>query len=518
MAKAIMVQGTGSHVGKSLITAGLCRIFQQEGFEVAPFKSQNMALNSFVTKDGKEIGRAQALQAAACRREPSAEMNPILLKPNGNGSSHMVIDGKFSENLTYAGFYEVRDRLWKHVEAAYEKLAGNHEVIVIEGAGSPAEINLMDREIVNMAVARHADCQVILVGDIDRGGLFASFIGTLELLEPKDRARIKGFVINKFRGDKSLLSSAIEGLEQRTGIPVLGVVDYMENLILEDEDSVTLEGIDKFSGNKSDIGNSDKVINITVIKLPLISNYTDFDSFKTEQDVTVKFASKPEHLNDADVIIIPGSKNTISDIKFLKARGLDKSIISQSTKGTLIVGICGGYQMLGHSISDPNAVESNGKKEEGLGLLDIITEITDEKETYQVKGFCTQEFSDKFNCKGEVDGYEIHMGRTTFTGKERVPFRLLRRGTDSQVESWDGAYSNNLNIFGTYIHGIFDNSGFRNSFLNSLRACKNMDLCVDAKPLSGIIDSEIDRLATVLRESLNMDEIFNLLDISKVKV
>jgi adenosylcobyric acid synthase len=509
-----MIQGTGSHVGKSLITAGICRILKKDGFKVAPFKSQNMALNSFVTKDGKEIGRAQALQAKACGIEPLAEMNPILLKPNGNGSSHMIISGSFSENISYSGYYDARERLWAHIVKAYEKLENEYEVIVIEGAGSPAEINLMDREIVNMAVARMADCPVILVGDIDRGGLFASFVGTLELLEKQDRERIKGFIINKFRGDKALLMPAVKRLKEITGIPVLGIVDFMPDLLLEDEDSVSLENSklddDCFSDNK---------VNIAVVKLPLLSNYTDFDVFKMENEVVLNYVDRPQQLDDADVIILPGTKNTISDLRFIKERGLDKVIIEQANKGKLIFGICGGYQMLGKEITDPLKIESSDSRaESGLGLLEIKTVISDKKDTFQVSGYCSEGLTRKFGIEGNIEGYEIHMGKTKHTGVNSAAFKLVRRGGVSYEDGLgEGFYGSDKKVIGTYVHGIFDSDEFRQSFLNIVRKVKRLKTDTGKISSQVFFESQMERLANTLEYSLDMEKIFSLLSATPEK-
>lgn len=508
MSKALMIQGTGSHVGKSLLVAGLCRVFRNSGTNVAPFKSQNMALNSFVTEDGKEIGRAQVMQAAACKLEPDINMNPILLKPNGNGSSQVMLEGKFYGNITYADYYEKRPFLWDVVVESFYNLKKNHDLIIIEGAGSPAETNLMDKEIVNMATARLADAAVILVGDIDRGGVFASFVGTLELLPLDDRARIKGFIINKFRGDKALLKEAVDDLEKRTGIPVLGIVDLIADLQLDAEDSVSLESYKLARQENLPEG----VVDIAIIKLPLISNYTDFEPLINEPDVYVRYVSNVNELGRPDLIIIPGSKNVISDLKFLRERGLADAITGYAEDGGFVFGICGGYQMLGISVADPSGIESEaGTTCQGLSLLETETELTGDKQLRKVTANLSEGGSRLFaECDQPISGYEIHVGKTTvFLGNHL--FEVIN--SQPAKRYFDGAISDILNVAGCYIHGLFDEPRFRRSFINKTRADKGLEpLRSQGKKRSEIIDSELDRLASILEKQLNIEDIVKIIN------
>lgn len=508
-----MVQGTGSHVGKSLLVAGLCRIFRNKGMNVAPFKSQNMALNSYVTPDGKEIGRAQALQAAACKLEPDINMNPILLKPNGDGASQVMADGKFRGNVSYSDFYDKRSELWPYVENSFGELKKKHELIVIEGAGSPAEINLMDREIVNMSVARLAGAPVILVGDIDRGGVFASIIGTLELLSNEDRKRIKGFIINKFRGDKTLLKEATGYLEKKTGIPVLGIVDHIHDLQLDDEDSVSLE--DQISSKPKDF--SEGIIDIAVIKLPLISNYTDFEPLASEPDVNVRYVANARAIGRPDLIIIPGSKNVISDLMFLRDRGMVKMIINYAYSGGFVFGICGGYQMLGKTISDPSGIEVQpGTVANGLRLLEVDTELTNNKTLRTVTARPAKDTASFFGSVNyPVTGYEIHVGKTTLHSGDHL-FEVCAEQEAAQYP--DGALSRKMNVAGCYIHGLFDEPGFRRTFINKLRSCKDLaPLEIKGRKRADIIDDELDRLAALLEQQLDMAEISRIAGLEDLK-
>ena len=389
MAKAIMIQGTGSHVGKSIITAGLCRIFKNMGYRVAPFKAQNMALNSAVAKEGGEIGRAQAIQAEACRIEPSIHMNPVLLKPNSDMGSQVIIHGKVIGNMKAREYYAFKEKAWEAVCESYRKLSGEFDLIVIEGAGSPAEVNLKDNDIVNMKVAEMANAPVLLVSDIDRGGVFASLIGTMELLTPSEREMVCGFIINKFRGDKTLLEPGLEFIEKRTDVPVLGVIPHIKDMGIGEEDSVGLEKTCR-GGSVTSPGQGNalplhKAINIGIIKLPHISNYTDFDSLQREPDVQLRYIQRPEEVDGLDLVIIPGSKNTIDDLLSLRETGLAEVIKRHCGNGKYVVGICGGYQILGLKVSDPHGVETEGGSEEGLGLLPVETTLLKEKVTANIE-------------------------------------------------------------------------------------------------------------------------------------
>ena len=377
MTTALMIQGTGSHVGKSILTAGLCRIFRDDGINVAPFKSQNMALNSYVTEDGKEMGRAQVVQAEAAGLRPDADMNPILLKPHSDQGSQVIIHGKVYGNLSAREFYKFKEEAKGFVKTSYDRLAKRHELIVIEGAGSPAEINLRANDIANMGTAHLVDAPVILVGDIDRGGVFASLVGTLELLDEADKKRIKGFIINKFRGDISLLRPGLDFLEEKTGLPVLGVIPWFRDIYIEEEDGVA---IDRAAGQIRD----DSAVRIAVIHLPRISNFTDFDPFLADDGVNIRYIKEGERIGEADIIIIPGTKATISDLKYLKDAGYDVEIVKHIASGGTVIGICGGYQMLGKRITDAHHVEAGGEIE-GLGCLKIETELESEKTTHQVE-------------------------------------------------------------------------------------------------------------------------------------
>lgn len=528
-----MIQGTGSGVGKSVIVAGLCRIFRDMGIRVAPFKAQNMALNSFITKEGGEIGRAQALQAEAAGIEPCNDMNPILLKATGEAGSQVILNGKVYGNMNAIDYYAFKDKAWRVVTSAYERLSQKHEVIVIEGAGSPAEINLMDDEIVNMRVARYADAPVILVGDIDKGGVFASLYGTIELLKDSrfriqdskpnkcikiDADYIKAFIINKFRGDIDILRPGLRMLEDKTGRPVIGVIKYLGDLGVHEEDAIPLE---RFRGSRVQ-GFKDSKIKIVVLRLRYISNFTDFDPFMYEPDVELIYSLREEDINTADLIIIPGSKNTISDLLSLRDNGLEECIKSAVERGTPLIGICGGYQMLGRKIHDPFGIESGYEEIDGFGLLDIETTIERTKLTSQLEaemvhrcGIAKEQKPSEllnFQTSEPIKGYEIHMGKTT--GGVGL-FRLSRfTPHDSRFTTvMDG--SSNGNVWGTYIHGIFDNDEFRRGLLNSLRKRKGLN------PLNGIVryheqrEMAIERWADTIRKSVDICFILRLLGMER---
>ncbi|MCD6507149.1 cobyric acid synthase [Candidatus Poribacteria bacterium] len=496
-AKSIMIQGTGSHVGKSLIVTALCRIFYQDGFRVVPFKAQNMSLNSYATPEGREISIAQAVQAEACGIEPSFDMNPILLKPMGDAGCQVVLHGKPYMNLSAKRYYNIKAELWEAVRRSFERLKDEFDIIVIEGAGSPAEVNLRENDIVNMKMARYAEAPVLLVGDIDRGGVLAWIVGTIELLTQEERELIKGLIINKFRGDISLLKPGVDFLEEKTGKPVIGVIPYIRGLRIWEEDSVSLDGF-RPSRGKADI-------RIAVLRLPRISNFTDFDPLASESDVSLRYVTSPDELEDADIIIIPGTKNTVYDLLFLKESGLFEGILRERRRGKMIIGICGGFQMLGRKVEDPHGVESERKIEEGLGLLDIVTIFTKEKASYQVKAKALREIP--YLDEGELlEGYEIHMGETK---AKNYLFELSRL---SGERVWDGVISHDGLVLGTYLHGIFENGRFRRRLLNLIRRRKGL-LELASQDVNTRLDrqGEYDRLAEVIRENLDVDFIYKLL-------
>jgi len=493
-----MIQGTGSNVGKSVITAGLCRVFLQDGRLVAPFKSQNMALNSFVTRDGREMGRAQAVQAQACRLAPEVNMNPVLIKPSSDCIAQVVVMGKPAFDLPADKFLSYKERVEDDVRRAYGALAGAYDIVVIEGAGSPAEINLREGDIVNMAMAEIADAPVLLVGDIDKGGVFASFVGTLELLPPSERDRIKGFIINKFRGSRSLLQPAIDFLEQKTGRPALGVIPYFTDIRIPEEDSLA---------SKAALSPTDRAdaIDITIAFLPHVSNFTDFDPFEGEPDVNLRYQRPGEPIGETDALILPGTKSTIDDLAYLRENGCDKQIMSRARDGrTTVIGICGGYQMMGTKMLDPDGVESETAEIEGLGLLDVETTFLAEKKLCQAE-------ATHIDSGLAVRGYEIHMGVTERAPGCRPAFRIAKRRSEGDWPPEDGAIAPKGDIWGTYLHGVFDDDVFRRRFIDSIRAKKGLE------PLGEVqsrydVDAEYDKLAALLRESLDMEGIYRLLE------
>lgn len=472
-AKAIAILGTGSDVGKSLVTAGLCRILHRAGMRVAPFKAQNMSLNSFVTPEGGEIGRAQALQAEACGIAPHVDMNPILLKPESNARSQVVVQGKVFATLdARAYFTRGRDsQLLRAVQESYERLAAEYEVIVIEGAGSAAEVNLRDRDLVNWTTVELADARVVLVGDIDRGGVFAQIIGTLDLIASEERARVSGIVINKFRGDRALFADGVRFLTERTGIPVLGVLPYLRDLALDQEDSLDVAA-------RRGVPFTADHVNIAVLLLPHMSNFTDFNALSEETDVTLRYVAIPEEAAGADVMVIPGSKTTLADLGYLREKGFERLLHNHVQRGGELVGICGGYQMLGRWIADPDGVEASGRGT-GLGLLPVTTVLARDKITEQVEA---RALHIDESMALPVRGYLIHMGRTDPAGL-RPCFQLLstHRGKEDggsaaprEQECLDGAVRSDGLVWGTYVHGLFDQPGFRRAWLNRIRSRKGL--------------------------------------------
>ena len=505
-ASVIMVQGTGSSVGKSLTAAALCRLFSRQGLRVAPFKAQNMSLNSYVSADGAEIGRAQAVQAQAARVAPSADMNPVLLKPEGDARCQVVVMGKPIGSMTAAEYHAYQPALRGMVAQCLERLRGQYDVVVIEGAGSPAEINLRSQDIVNMDVALRAHAPVILVGDIDRGGVFAAFVGTLELLEPEEKRLVAAFLINKFRGDPGLLAPGLEFLAARTGVPVLGVVPYVPELRIPDEDSQSLER----RAGRARPGRH--LLDIAVVRLPLMSNFDDVEALEHEAGTVVRFVESAAETEDADLAILPGSKCTVSDLAWLRERGIADVLLRRARSGAPILGICGGCQMLGLRIEDPYGVESTEPAVGGLGLLPLVTRFGRKKTTSQVS---VRALHPSFLAApaGEErwSVYEIHMGKVEPEGEAPAPFQILERNGAS-VQAPDGAIGGNGRIVGTMVHGLLENDAIRARLLRFLRQRKGLP-DPGGPPVPGT-DSELDRLADIVGASLDRALLQRILDSS----
>jgi adenosylcobyric acid synthase len=495
---ALMILGTASHVGKSLVTAGLGRIFSDDGVRVAPFKAQNMSLNSAATPDGREIGRAQALQAEACRVAPCAEMNPVLIKPSSETGAQIVLLGRVWGDVTAANYFTRRvEDLFPAVLESYRTLAARHDLILLEGAGSPAEINLRKHDIVNMRMAHAADAACLLVGDIDRGGVFASLYGTIALLEPEDRARIRGFVINKFRGDARLLRPGVEMMEERLRIPCAGVVPFLRDLGLEEEDGVAVEDrrtvrrVWPFADETSQ-----RPLRVGVIALPHMANFTDFDALAAEPSISLAFLENPAQVEQADVLILPGSKQTLDDLAWIRDRGFAYAIAAYSG---ILIGICGGFQMLGRSIEDPLGVESGGcaRTMPGLGRLSVRTVMRGEKTVRVATGRTSLWNASSFR------GYEIHMGETFYeNGAE--PFAEIASEGEAQPRA-DGAVAASGRVWGSYVHGIFDDDAFRRRFLDEARQSCGLAPAQSHAWVTAEREARIDRWAGHLRESLNMN-------------
>ncbi len=484
MAKNIMIQGTMSNAGKSMLAAGLCRIFKQDGYRVAPFKSQNMALNSFITEAGGEMGRAQVVQAEAAGVKPDVRMNPILLKPTTDVGSQVIVNGVAMGNMRAMEYYRRKREFVPQVLESYDSLAAENDIIVIEGAGSPAEINLKQEDIVNMGLAELVDAPVLLVGDIDRGGVFAQLYGTVALLEEQERKRIKGTVVNKFRGDRAILQPGIEILEKLCGVPVAGVVPYM-HLDIDDEDSLST----RFTGD-----NGRKAIDIAVIKLPRISNFTDFAPLERFPNVSVRYIDRADKLMEPDMIVIPGTKSTIADLMWLRQSGLEAAVLHAHDRGSIVFGICGGYQMLGTSVSDPDQVEAAGVTQiDGMGLLSMETVFHGQKVQKQTSGTFGTVSGPLSSLSGlAYRGYEIHMGRS---------------------ETGLPALSVNGDVYGSYIHGIFDEAGIAQAIVSDL--CQKKGL--DTKELESFDpekykQQQYDLLAQGVRQGLNMEFVYRVLN------
>ena len=485
MAKPIMIQGTMSNAGKSFFAAGLCRIFSQDGYRCAPFKSQNMALNSYITADGHEIGRAQAMQAEAAGIEPSVLMNPVLLKPTTDVGSQVIVNGRPLCNMTASEYFRNKKQLIPQIKEAYKKLSADNDIIVIEGAGSPVELNLLSDDIVNMGMAKIAESPVILVGDIDRGGIFPQLLGTLDLFPPDERAMVKGLVVNKFRGDISLFESGTAILEQRGGVDVLGVVPFIR-CDIEDEDSLSVKLENNHHG----------IVNIAVVKLPRISNFTDFDVFRQYNGIAVQYAVHYSELENADMIIIPGTKSTISDMKWLRESGMEAMIKKCAQKGIPVFGICGGFQMLGKTISDPHNTEGGGSIN-GIGLLNCTTVFSDEKTQVRTVG----NFNDidgyfGFLSGSHYEGYEIHMGETDVGGNA-----LLDTG---------GCVRDN--VCGCYIHGIFDDYQVSEKLVKKLFEARGLEYMGGVTDRRKYKEQQFDILADSIRKSIDMAKVYDIIE------
>ena len=484
MAKNIMIQGTMSNAGKSLLCAGLCRIFKQDGYRVAPFKSQNMALNSFITKAGGEMGRAQVVQAEAAGIAPDTRMNPILLKPTTDVGSQVIVNGQVQGNMKAMEYYRRKREFIPDVLEAYNSLASEYDIIVIEGAGSPAEINLKQEDIVNMGLAKLVDAPVLLVGDIDRGGVFAQLYGTVALLEKDERDRIKGTIVNKFRGDRAILEPGLKTLEDLCGVPVAGVIPYT-HVDIDDEDSLT-ERFDKSIERK--------LIDIAVIRLPRISNFTDFSPFERYGNVSLRYVDSVGDLHQPDMIILPGTKSTIADLRWLRQCGLEAAIHKAADAGTLVFGVCGGYQMLGRTVSDPEQVEAAGTTEIlGMGLLEMDTIFLGEKVQAQTTGVFAGISGVLSDLNGmSYSGYEIHMGRS----EEEMP-----------------ALAGTGNVYGSYVHGVFDASGISDTILKALCVRKGIDFdALETFDISEYKERQYDLLADAVRSGLDMEFIYRVLN------
>ncbi len=497
----LMVQGTASSVGKSVLVTALCRILRQDGLNVAPFKAQNMSNNSYVTRSGGEIGRAQVNQAEAAGVAPETDMNPILLKPESDHRCQVVLNGRPYATLAAREMFARKLEFWPHVAAALDRLRARHDAVVIEGAGSPAEINLRTVEIVNMRVARYAGAPVLLAGDIDRGGVFAHLVGTLALLDPPERALVRGFIINKFRGDRCLLEPGLQMLTERTGVPVAGVVPYLRDLRIAEEDAVALD---------DPAAEAAEILDVAVLHLPHIANFDDFDPLQRETGVSLRYVESVERFGRPDLVVLPGTKATMADLTWLRERGLDAAVLTAATQGAAVIGICGGYQMLGREISDPLGVESGQAAMPGLGLIEARTVFEPSKATAQVSARVSGSAGLLAGLAGEtIDGYEIHMGRTDTV--ERSPFRIEQRSGEPDGGT-DGALTDSGWVLGTYLHGLFANAALRAALLRNLATGRGKSLV----PNRSQPDKEpaYDALAEAVRAALDMGLIHRLLAMS----
>ena len=501
----LMVMGTASSVGKSLVVSGLLRVYRNMGYNVAPFKAQNMALNSYVSDDGKEIGRAQAVQAEAAKVPSSVHMNPVLLKPEGDRSSQVVVLGEVKGTMTAKEYHLAKPELRSIILDSLDKLRQTHDLVIIEGAGSPAEINLKSQDIVNMFVARSVKAPVLLVGDIDRGGVFASLVGTMALLTSEERGLIKGFVINKFRGDLSLLESGYEDLLERTGVPVMGTLSYLKNLRIAEEDSIALES--RPSGFYG--ASMEDYLDIAIIRLPRISNYDEFDSLEHEPCVWVRYVYHESQIKGAHLVIVPGSKKTISDLRWMRQRGFDRALAQRAQKGGAILGICGGCQILGHAIKDPLGVEGEKDEDRGLSLIPLETTFRAKKVTAKVSFEFVKE-NRLFPTGSKASGYEIHMGETSgLDGSFDYGVTKIACRNKKTVAILDGAVSQNGNVVGTLVHGVLENDELRKGLLSNLRALNGFAPAKEALPIKSR-DEAYEELASAIKGSLDMEKISGL--------
>ena len=492
-AAAIMFQGTSSNAGKSILSAALCRILYQDGYKVCPFKAQNMSLNSHVTVDGGEMGRAQVVQAQAAKLEPDWRMNPILLKPNSDTGSQVIVNGRPVRNMDVRQYHAFKDEAWKAVVASFDELRDAYEVIVMEGAGSPGEVNLKSHDIVNMKMARYAGAPVLLVGDIDRGGVYAAFAGIMDVLEEWERELIAGFIVNKFRGDESLLADAHRFIREHTGRDVLGVVPYISDMSIPQEDSVSLR-----EGFYRDRGTGADQVEIVVVDIPHIANFTDIDPLYFEPDVNIRFVSDPNLFGRPDCVIIPGSKNVAGDLRFLSDRGCDRAIIDYYRAGGTIVGICGGYQMLGKLIADPYRIETSDGSIRGLGLLAVDTVMARDKTLIKRRGT-------HIESGRQIVGYEIHHGKTVGS---LTPVLEFEGGETCGCRNDDGS------VWGAYLHGIFDEDTFRRWFVDGLRRTKGLAPLGESGTTYNV-DRSLDELADLVRSRVDIGRIYRLLNLER---
>ena len=499
MAKVIMVQGTMSNAGKSFLVAGLCRIFRQDGYSVAPFKSQNMALNSFITEDGLEMGRAQVMQAEAAGIKPVVQMNPILLNPTTEHKRQVIVNGEILDTMGGASYFEYKKNLLGLIKDAYDTLAEQYDIIVIEGAGSPVEMNLKKNDIVNMGMAKLVHAPVLLAGDIERGGVFAQLVGTMELFDKEERNMVKGLLINKFRGNMNNFGEGSAFLEEKTGVPVLGLIPYMD-VAIEDEDSLAVNSAGK---------NNICPVDIAIIKIPHISNFTDFNALEIINNVSVRYVENVRELKNPDMILLPGSKNTMGDLLWMRQCGLEAAVLKQAAKGKIIFGICGGFQMLGETISDPEETEQGGTIK-GMGLLPVDTVFRGDKTRTRVTGKFTIESGDLEKLSGvPLEGYEIHMGESVLR-KDAEPFSVIRDEITGK-EKHDGAHKGN--VFGSYVHGIFDGGNIVNTIVLSLAEKKGVDLSeMENINYEEFKQQQYDKLADEVRANIDMNKIYEILE------
>lgn len=489
--RPIMVAGTGSHVGKSVITAALCRAYARRGLDVAPFKAQNMALNAGITPEGGEMGRAQITQAEAARQVPHVDMNPILIKPTGQAVSQVIVEGRVLGDFPAADYYQLKPRLTRRVGAAFRRLQDRHQLIVLEGAGSCAEVNLKKYDLVNLAMARRAGAKAVLVGDIDAGGIFAQIVGTLGLLTPTERRLICGVIVNKFRGDPELFRDGITWLEKKTGKPVLGLLPYFDHIRLPQEDGVALE--------RGELESAPGVVRVGVNRLESISNYTDVDALTAEDGVEIRWIDRPGQLAGLDLLILPGTKNTLAALRGLKRSGLFEAVRSYHDLGGRVLGLCGGYQLLGNTIADPDGVEGPPGEAAGLSLLPVKTIMAGDKTTTRVVARAAPDLP--FAAPGDLAGYEIHMGRTEVQGPSRPAFHLVS-SLGRAVDVPDGQVSLEGRVVGTYLHGILDNDALRAALLAWVRSETEIGPAAD---YAAFKDEQYDRLADLFETQVDVE-------------